>query len=121
MKIFWDPNAPLDFTPGRKTGKVEKNFEVYFREALSRNEASREDFSQAVALVEEMLPLLDRLSEDPISRSQAETLADILSERARQLDELLSHLPEGPLRRTLSEAAILFGVEAEKLRRGFYI
>ena len=120
MRIFWDPNTPLDFVPGRKTGKVEKSFELYFREALSRKDGLGEDFSQAVSLVEEILPLLERLSEDPVSRTQAETLADLLSERAKQLEELLSHLPEGPLHSTLSEAALLFGVEAEKIRRGFY-
>ncbi len=121
MKIFWDPRLSPDFTPEKKTGKVEKGFESYLREALSANKGSDPSLTQALDLVEEVLPLLERFAQDPSSRAQAETLADILEERARVLESLLREIPEGPLRQGLSEAAIFFGVEAEKLRRGFYV
>ncbi len=71
--------------------------------------------------MEEVLPLIERFAEDPSSRTQAETLAGLLEERARQLEALLREIPEGPIHRTLSEAALFLGVEAEKLRRGFYV
>ncbi len=121
MKIFWDPRTPIDFNPKAKSSQVKKTFESYLREALEADTQKAQNLDLALNLVEEILPILEKLSGDPISRSQAETLADVLAERARQLEELLSGLPEGPLRQTLSEAALLFGVEAEKLRKGYYV
>ncbi|MBX6422100.1 hypothetical protein [Thermosulfurimonas sp. F29] len=120
MKIFWDPRLPLDFTPGRDTRKVEKGFEAHLREALEGAGKSPEPLSRALDLVEEVLPLIEKFAEDPVSRTRAETLADLLEERARELESLLREIPQGPLHRTISEAALFFGVEAEKLRRGFY-
>ncbi len=121
MKIFWDPHLPLDFTPGKRSGKVEKSFEAHLKEALAEAQGSQGPLSEAIDLVEEVLPLIERFSEDPSSRTQAETLAGILEQRARELEALLKEIPEGPVRQTLSEAALFLGVEAEKLRRGFYV
>ncbi|QJA06591.1 hypothetical protein FVE67_07185 [Thermosulfurimonas marina] len=119
MKIFWDPRTPIDFTPGRSQSKVEKSFEAHLREILSPGKAP--ELERAFALVDEVFPLLERFAEDPLSRTQAETLAGLLEDRARELEALLSELPEGPVREAFSEAALFFGVEAEKLRKGFYV
>ncbi len=120
MKVYWDPSIFHNFNAQKKTGQTESRFEAYLEEALNRGRQV-EDFAPAVSLVEEMLPLLERLAQDPLSRSQAETLAGVLADRAQELEKLLKELPEGPLRETLSEAALFFGVEAEKLRKGFYV
>ncbi|QER41720.1 hypothetical protein F1847_02755 [Thermodesulfobacterium sp. TA1] len=110
-----------------KTEERVKGFEEHLKIALS--ELEKEEFIQktqeekttlALNKLEETLAVLEHFINSPVSLSKAETVGDFLLSQALEIDKIVSSLPESFTKNFIKDWAFLLGVEAQKIKQGFY-
>jgi len=104
-----------------------KVFEDYLRSALLELESAeilKEAEKEKVKFLSERLDfsldLLERIAKMPISPSTASTVGDFLLTQALEMEKIAESLPEGALKNLFKESAFYIGIEAEKIRQGYY-
>ncbi len=105
----------------------EANFEDYLKVALEKLEtqeflqkSQEEKISYIYQKLEESSKILESLVEKGINYSTSETIGDYLLTQALEINKLLETLPESSLKNILKDWTFFIGVEAQKIREGFY-
>ena len=104
-----------------------KIFEDYLKSALRELESAEilKDTEKAKIKVlsdklEFTLDLLERMAKTPVSESTASTVGDFLLTQAMEMEKIAETLPEGAIKNLFKESAFYIGIEAEKIRQGYY-
>ncbi|MFN3921786.1 MAG: hypothetical protein ACK4K4_05250 [Caldimicrobium sp.] len=128
MKI--NPNNTINIyfiTQENISKQGNKIFEDYLKSALLELESAeilKETEKEKVKYLSERLDfslnLLERLAKVPISNSTASTVGDFLITQALEMEKIAESLPEGALKNLFKESAFYIGIEAEKIRQGYY-
>ncbi len=102
-------------------------FEDYLKSALRELESAEilKDTEKAKIKVlsdklEFTLDLLERMAKTPVSESTASTVGDFLLTQAMEMEKIAETLPEGAIKNLFKESAFYIGIEAEKIRQGYY-
>lgn len=128
MKIDTKIQFELNFNIPSSISKQEnKVFESYLKDALSELEradllkqAEKEKLRYLSKKLESSLALLDRVTKSDLNFSTSVTIGDLLLSQAYEMEKIAETLPEGGLKSLFKESALYIGLEAEKLRNGFY-
>ena len=114
-----------DFT--KESPSATDLFESYFKLALKEietKELAAKEVETRVNLahdkISEALDVLQRFSKATPDFSSSQTIGDFLLTRAFEVDKLVSTLPESGLKSLLKELCVFLGVEAQKIKQGFY-
>ncbi|AIH03585.1 MULTISPECIES: hypothetical protein [Thermodesulfobacterium] len=128
MKIENKNLAFFNFTI--KPEKVEggdSSFAEYLKVALSELETQEflqktqeEKTQMAFNKIEQTLEILESMVNTSLSSSKAETIGDFLLSQAMEIDKIVSSLPESYTKKFIKDWAFLLGVEAQKIKKGFY-
>lgn len=128
MKIDNNVQIGIQFpTSDAFTRQTEALFESYLRKAILEIEQSeflrkseRETLRFLTEQISASLDLLERISRTTIDSSSSSTIGDFLLTQALELEKIANSLPEGALKNLFKESALYIGIEAEKIRRGYY-
>ncbi|MFN3406479.1 MAG: hypothetical protein ACK4UR_06045 [Caldimicrobium sp.] len=127
MKIEFNKVSNYFITEEAISKQGNKIFEDYLKSALLEleradilKEAEREKVHYLSEKLDFSLDLLDRIAKTPISQSAASTVGDFLLTQALEMEKIADTLPEGALKNLFKESAFYIGIEAEKLRQGYY-
>lgn len=129
MKIESKPIDNLYFiTQDQISKQGNKIFEEYLKSALlelNNAEILKEEEKEKIRLLSEKvhfsLDLLDKVTKGPVSYSTASTLGDFLLTQALEMEKIAESLSEGALKNLFKESVLYIGLEAEKLRQGYYL
>jgi len=118
----------LNFTTKSITSKRVKNlFEEYFKSALSEIETKellqktqKEKFNLIYQKLEESSELLEKLVNKELDGASSETIGDFLLSQALEVNKILETLPESFLTHFLKDWIFFIGIEAQKIKQGFY-
>ncbi len=128
MKIDSRFVFPLNFTTESITSKRKKElFEEYFKTALSELEkkellerTQKERLNLIYQKLEESSSLLENLSNIDLNEASSQTIGDFLLAQALEMNKILETLPESSLKNLLKDWVFFVGVEAQKIKQGFY-
>ncbi len=128
MKIDSKFIFPVNFTTESVTSKGEKSlFEEYFKLALSEIEkkeflekTQKERFNLIYKKLEESFQLLEKIMSMELNEASSKTLGDFLLAQALEINRLLETFPESSLKNLLKEGTFFVGVEAQRIKQGFY-
>ncbi|HEA84274.1 MAG TPA: hypothetical protein ENI03_03220 [Thermodesulfobacterium geofontis] len=128
MKIDSKFIFPVNFTTESVTSKGEKSlFEEYFKLALSEIEkkeflekTQKERFNLIYKKLEESFQLLEKIMSMELNEASSKTVGDFLLAQALEINRLLETFPESSLKNLLKEGTFFVGVEAQKIKQGFY-
>jgi hypothetical protein len=128
MKIDSKFIFPINFTTESLTSKREKNlFEEYLKIAISEIErqeilekTQKERLNLAYQKLEESSQILENLNKLDLDEAASETLGDFLIAQALEISKILETLPDSSLKNLLKEWTFFIGVEAQKIKQGFY-
>ncbi|MCD6547861.1 MAG: hypothetical protein J7K10_00125 [Thermodesulfobacterium sp.] len=128
MKIDSKFIFPVNFTTESVTSKGEKSlFEEYFKLALSEIEkkeflekTQKERFNLIYKKLEKSFQLLEKIMSMELNEASSKTLGDFLLAQALEINRLLETFPESSLKNLLKEGTFFVGVEAQKIKQGFY-
>lgn len=128
MKI--EKNLPLNvqfWTTEVASKQANTIFEEYLRNAileLEHSELLKEKTHETLKLLSDQvrfsLELLEKISKMSITTSISSTVGDFLLSQAFELDKISDSLPDGALKNLFKESALYIGIEAEKIRKGYY-
>lgn len=129
MKIDTKFHFELNFNTSGSISKQEnKVFEAYLKNALLELEradflkqAEKEKLKYLSEKLDSSLALLDRVTKLDLNFSTSATIGDLLLSQAYEMEKIAETLPEGGLKFLFKESALYIGLEAEKLRNGFYL
>ena len=118
----------LNFTTKSITSKRVKNlFEEYFKLALSEIETKellqktqKERFNLVYQKLEENSELLEKLMNKELDGASSETIGDFLLSQALEVNKILETLPESSFTNFLKDWIFFIGIEAQKIKQGFY-
>ena len=118
----------LNFTTKSITSKRVKNlFEEYFKSALSEIETKellqktqKEKFNLIYQKLEKSSELLEKLMNKELDGASSETIGDFLLSQALEVNKILETLPESFLTHFLKDWIFFIGIEAQKIKQGFY-
>lgn len=123
-KIFTEFNF---ITPDAISKQGNKVFEDYLKSALLELETSdliKEAEKAKIKFLSEKLDfsldLLDRIAKIPLNPATSSTVGDFLLAQALEMEKVAESLPEGALKNLYKESALYIGIEAEKIRQGYY-
>lgn len=129
MKI--DPKNFLDInfiTPEAISKQGNKIFEDYLKSALlelEKAELVKEQEREKIKFLQDKLifslELMDKIAKIPINQATSQTIGDFLLREALEMEKIAETLPEGALKNLFKESALYLGIEAEKLRQGYYL
>lgn len=128
MKIESKIFSPINFTTESITSKKGKNlFEEYLKISLSEIETKEilekpqeERFNLIYNKLEQSFQLLENFINVELNEASSETVGDFLLAQALEINKLLDTFPESSLKNTLKESVFFLGVEAQKIKQGFY-
>ncbi|MBO8143392.1 MAG: hypothetical protein H0Z16_02245 [Thermodesulfobacterium sp.] len=128
MKIDSKFIFPVNFTTESVTSKGEKSlFEEYFKLALSEIEkkeflekTQKERFNLIYKKLEKSFQLLEKIMSMELNEASSKTVGDFLLAQALEINRLLETFPESSLKNLLKEGTFFVGVEAQKIKQGFY-
>jgi len=128
MKIDSKFIFPVNFTTESTTSKREKSlFEEYFKLALSEIEkkellekTQKERFDLVYKKLEESFQLLEKIMNMELNEASSKTVGDFLLAQALEINKLLETFPKSSLKNLLKESTFFVGVEAQKIKQGFY-
>ena len=128
MKIDSKFIFPVNFTTESTTSKREKSlFEEYFKLALSEIEkkeflekTQKERFNLIYKKLEKSFQLLEKIMSMELNEASSKTVGDFLLAQALEINRLLETFPESSLKNLLKEGTFFVGVEAQKIKQGFY-
>lgn len=123
-KVLSEVNFITSETISKQDNKI---FEDYLKEALL--ELEKEDLlkkaeREKIQILQEKmafsLELLERIAKTPLNLATSSTVGDFLLSQALEMEKIAETLSEGALKSLFKESALYLGIEAEKLRRGYY-
>lgn len=128
MKIDSKFIYPINFTTKSITSKRVKNlFEEYFKLALSEIETKellqktqKEKFNLIYQKLEKSSELLEKLMNKELDGASSETIGDFLLSQALEVNKILETLPESSFTNFLKDWIFFIGIEAQKIKQGFY-
>jgi len=129
MKIDSKSLEQLNFIPQSQTiNKPSSNaFENYFKIALKELELQeffQKSLNEKLNLIyqklEESSRVLENLPNLNINHSISETIGDFLLAQALEVNKLLEAIPDSSLKNFLKDWTFFIGVEAQKIKQGFY-
>jgi len=129
MKIDSKSLEQLNFIPQSQTiNKPSSNaFENYFKIALKELELQeffQKSLNEKLNLIyqklEESSRVLENLPNLNINHSISETIGDFLLAQALEVNKLLEAIPDSSLKDFLKDWTFFIGVEAQKIKQGFY-
>jgi len=128
MKIDSKFIFPVNFTTESVTSKGGKSlFEEYFKLALSEIEkkeflekTQKERFNLIYKKLEKSFQLLEKIMSMELNEASSKTVGDFLLAQALEINRLLETFPESSLKNLLKEGTFFVGVEAQKIKQGFY-
>ncbi len=114
-------------TPEAISKQGNKIFEDYLKSALlelEKAELLKEEEREKIKFLHDKLTfsleLMDKIAKTPINQATSSTVGDFLLAQALEMEKIAETLPEGALRNLFKESALYIGIEAEKLRQGYY-
>ncbi|MEZ0344456.1 MAG: hypothetical protein ABWJ99_06625 [Caldimicrobium sp.] len=114
-------------TPEAISKQGNKIFEDYLKSALlelEKAELLKEEEREKIKFLHDKLTfsleLMDKIAKTPINQATSSTVGDFLLAQALEMEKIAETLPEGALRNLFKESALYIGIEAEKLRKGYY-
>ena len=123
-KIFLDINF---ITPETLSKQGNKIFEDYLKSALlelEQAELLKEEEKEKIRFLHDKLTfsleLMDKIAKTPLNQATSSTVGDFLLSQALEMEKIAETLPEGALKNLFKESALYLGIEAEKLRQGYY-
>ncbi|PMP64953.1 MAG: hypothetical protein C0190_07310 [Thermodesulfobacterium geofontis] len=128
MKIDSRFIFPINFTAESVTSKRgESLFEEYFKAILSEIEkkeflekTQKERFNLVYQKLEESSKLLESIINKELDATSSETIGDFILAQALEINKILDTLPESSLKSFLKDWTFFIGIEAQKIKQGFY-
>jgi predicted Zn-dependent peptidase len=128
MKIYSKFIFPIDFTTESVTSKREKNlFEEYFKIALSEIEkkellekTQKERINLVYQKLEKSFEILENITNLELNEASSETIGDFILAQALEINKILETLPDSSLKNLLKDWTFFIGIEAQKIKQGFY-
>ncbi len=128
MKIDSKFVFPVNFTSEAVSSQRPSGaFEEYFKIALSELEkkeilekTQKERLNLIYQKLEESSSLLENLSNIDLNEASSQTIGDFLLAQALEMNKILETLPESSLKNLLKDWVFFVGVEAQKIKQGFY-
>lgn len=128
MKIEKNIHAMLNFTISDAISKQSRTiFEDYLRNALlelEKSEFLKKKEHETIRFISDQvlfsLDLMEKISRIPLKSSISATVGDFLLSQAFELEKIADSLPDGSVKNLLKESALYIGIEAEKIRKGYY-
>ncbi|MGB9762034.1 MAG: hypothetical protein ACP5KO_01125 [Caldimicrobium sp.] len=128
MKVDSKIFSNLNFiTPEALSKQGNKIFEDYLKSALlelERAELLKEEEREKIKFLQDKLSfsldLMDKIAKTPLNQATSSTVGDFLLAQALEMEKVAETLPDGALKNLFKESALYLGIEAEKLRQGYY-
>ncbi|MGC9110026.1 MAG: hypothetical protein ACP5HI_07245 [Caldimicrobium sp.] len=128
MKVDSKIFSNLNFiTPEALSKQGNKIFEDYLKSALlelERAELLKEEEREKIKFLQDKLSfsldLMDKIAKTPLNHATSSTVGDFLLAQALEMEKVAETLPDGALKNLFKESALYLGIEAEKLRQGYY-
>uniref|UniRef100_A0A7V5XHT9 Uncharacterized protein n=1 Tax=Thermodesulfobacterium geofontis TaxID=1295609 RepID=A0A7V5XHT9_9BACT len=128
MKIYSKFIFPINFTTESVTLKSGKNlFEEYFKIALSEIEkkellekTQKERFNLVYQKLEKSFEVLENITNLELNEASSETIGDFILAQALEINKILETLPDSFLKNLLKDLVFFVGIEAQKIKQGFY-
>jgi len=128
MKIYSKFIFPINFTTESVTLKSGKNlFEEYFKIALSEIEkkellekTQKERFNLVYQKLEKSFEVLENITNLELNEASSETIGDFILAQALEINKILETLPDSSLKNLLKDLVFFVGIEAQKIKQGFY-
>lgn len=128
MKIYSKFIFPINFTTESVTLKSGKNlFEEYFKVALSEIEkkellekTQKERFNLVYQKLEKSFEVLENITNLELNEASSETIGDFILAQALEINKILETLPDSSLKNLLKDLVFFVGIEAQKIKQGFY-
>lgn len=124
FKTLYESNFNINIPSSKR---VNSTFEEYLKVALAQireeklsSEGYQEKLKEVWQKIKTSLEILENLSSEGLDASSSETLGDFLLSQALELNQILNSLPEENFKSFIKELTFFIGVEAQKIRQGFY-
>ncbi|AEH23117.1 hypothetical protein TOPB45_1023 [Thermodesulfobacterium geofontis OPF15] len=128
MKIYSKFIFPINFTTESITSKSGKNlFEEYLKVALSEIEkkellgkTQKERINLVYQKLEKSFEILENITNLELNEASSETIGDFILAQALEINKILETLPDSSLKNLLKDWTFFIGIEAQKIKQGFY-
>jgi len=128
MKVYPKFIFPINFTTDSITSKSEKNlFEEYLKVALSEIEkkellekTQKERINLVYQKLEKSFEILENITNLELNEASSETIGDFILAQALEINKILETLPDSSLKNLLKDWTFFIGIEAQKIKQGFY-
>ena len=128
MKIYSKFIFPINFTTESITSKSGKNlFEEYLKIALSEIEkkellgkTQKERINLVYQKLEKSFEILENITNLELNEASSETIGDFILAQALEINKILETLPDSSLKNLLKDWTFFIGIEAQKIKQGFY-
>ncbi|MCS7279332.1 MAG: hypothetical protein NZ530_04660 [Thermodesulfobacteriaceae bacterium] len=128
MEIYFKTLLEGNFNTNIPSSKrVNSTFEEYLKIALAEikeEKVSKENYweklGEILQKIEIGFQVLEASTIEGLSFSSSETLGDFLLSQALEIDKLLDNLPEEGSKNLFKELAFFIGIEAQKIKQGYY-
>lgn len=128
MEIYFKTLLESNFNTNISSSKrVNSTFEEHLKIALAEikeEKVSQENYweklREILQKIEIGFQVLEASTIEGLSFSSSETLGDFLLSQALEIDKLLDNLPEEGSKTLFKELAFFIGIEAQKIKQGYY-
>jgi predicted Zn-dependent peptidase len=128
MKVYPKFIFPINFTTDFITSKSRKNlFEEYLKVALSEIEkkellekTQKERINLVYQKLEKSFEILENITNLELNEASSETIGDFILAQALEINKILETLPDSSLKNLLKDWTFFIGIEAQKIKQGFY-
>jgi predicted Zn-dependent peptidase len=128
MKVYPKFIFPINFTTDSITSKSGKNlFEEYLKVALSEIEkkellekTQKERINLVYQKLEKSFEILENITNLELNEASSETIGDFILAQALEINKILETLPDSSLKNLLKDWTFFIGIEAQKIKQGFY-
>jgi len=128
MKVYSKFIFPINFTTESITSKSGKNlFEEYLKVALSEIEkkellekTQKERINLVYQKLEKSFEILENITNLELNEASSETIGDFILAQALEINKILETLPDSSLKNLLKDWTFFIGIEAQKIKQGFY-
>ena len=128
MKVYSKFIFPINFTTDSITSKSGKNlFEEYLKVALSEIEkkellekTQKERINLVYQKLEKSFEILEIITNLELNEASSETIGDFILAQALEINKILETLPDSSLKNLLKDWTFFIGIEAQKIKQGFY-
>ncbi len=125
FKTLYESNFNINISSSKK---INSTFEEYLKIVLAQikeeknfsKDINSKKLEEILQKVRTSLEVLESLAPEGLDTSSAETLGDFLLAQALEINQILNLLPEDSLKHLLKDITFFIGIEAQKIRQGFY-